>query len=152
MRTEKKFNFNRVFHIHMLTDEQIEGIKKELKYITSRSGGKGGQNVNKIESKVTIAFEIDRSLVLSTAEKQLILSKNAHLSRPEIIQMSSEKHRSQLENKQEIVKKLIHFINSAIKPVKKRKPSKPSKASKRKRLESKKRLGEKKLLRKKVEE
>lgn len=134
----------------MLTDEQaIQIIKRELSYQTSRSGGKGGQNVNKVETKVEIAFDVQASAVLTAEQKEIVLKKYTGLSDDTQIKLSASKHRSQLENKEEAQKKLIALLNRLLKPSKKRVATKPSKAAKRKRLDNKKRNSEKKTLRQK---
>lgn len=133
----------------MLTEEQIQAIFKELSYKTSRSGGKGGQNVNKVESKVEIGFDVVNSQVLSEETKQKILNRKSLADVSGCIRVISEKHRSQLENKEEARKKLIHLLQNILRPVKKRKPTKPTKASKRKKQESKIKHSEKKQNRRK---
>lgn len=134
----------------MLTDEQILRIFKELHYQTSRSGGKGGQNVNKVETKVTISFDVAASEALSQTQKATILKKYSGLVNESVIQLTGNTHRTQLENKEEAKDKLITLLNKLLKPVKKRVATKPGKAAKEKKLQSKKRTGEKKQLRKKL--
>lgn len=134
----------------MLKAEQIPGILKEVKFHTSRSGGKGGQNVNKVETKVEIDFNVAFSDVLSPSQKNIILSKHPNLNDNSIIKVVSNVHRTQLANKDEAKKKLIAILDKLLKPVKKRLATKPSKTSKLKKLEKKKRHGEKKQLRKKI--
>jgi ribosome-associated protein len=134
----------------MLKDEQIQGIFRELSYHTSRSGGKGGQNVNKVETKVEIEFDVTASMFLSPEQKSRILSLYTGLVDGKLIKMTGNRHRTQLENKEEARKKLISLLNKLLKPVKKRLATKPSKASKKRKLENKKRKSEKKELRKKL--
>jgi ribosome-associated protein len=134
----------------MLTGLQIKNILRECEFKTSRSGGKGGQNVNKLETKVEIEFDLLKSNALSARDKEIIFLKLPALQENAIIQLVSSRHRTQLENKTEVKKKLIDLINKGLKPVKKRRATKPSKASKEKKLESKKKRGEIKNLRKKL--
>ncbi|MCW3078388.1 MAG: aminoacyl-tRNA hydrolase [Bacteroidetes bacterium] len=134
----------------MLTDEQIKNIFRETSFKTSRSGGKGGQNVNKLETKVEIEFNVSLSESLTISEKEIILSKYAGITDDGAIKLVSSEHRTQLENKEEVKKKLVALLNKLLKPVKKRYATKPSRSSKLKKLDSKKKRGETKNLRKKI--
>lgn len=135
----------------MLATEQINLLKKELKYKTSRSGGKGGQNVNKVETKVEVSFDILHSTVLTDTQKEMVLAKlKSKITEEGLLKLSEDAHRSQLANKEAVVERLIKLIQSAFIVPKKRKPTKPTKSSKVKRGENKKKRSELKASRKKL--
>lgn len=135
----------------VLAIEQINLLKKELKYKTSRSGGKGGQNVNKVETKVEVAFNVANSYALTEIQKQIILSKVKNkLTEDGFLKLTEDANRSQLTNKEAVVQRLIKVLNRALEIQKKRKPTKPTKASQKKRSESKKHRSDIKQSRKKL--
>lgn len=135
----------------MLATAQIQLIKKEFSFKTSRSGGKGGQNVNKVETKVELSFNIGDSKVLNEEQKQRLLQRlQSRIAESGELKVTEEKHRSQLENKLEVIEKCISILNKALYIPKKRKATKPSKASKQKRIEGKKKRGEVKQNRRKL--
>ena len=122
----------------------------EFIFTASRSSGPGGQNVNKVSTKVELRFNIDDSALLTDTEKELLISKLPNKINGEgFLVIVSQSERTQLKNKERVVEKFYAIVGKALAPRKKRKPTKPTEESKVKRLEEKRQLAERKALRKK---
>jgi len=122
-----------------------DNLHKEIKYRTSRSSGSGGQNVNKVSTKVELLFHVENSQVLSEKQKFIIAEKLSNRINLEgILILQCEETRSQLKNKEIVFNRFIELLKEALKPVKKRKPTKPSKGAVKKRLDNKKKQSQKK--------
>jgi ribosome-associated protein len=129
----------------------LPGILTEVRFLTSRSSGPGGQNVNKVNSKVTLVWDVRDSHHLSEEQRSVILAKAArHITREGLMMLVAQDCRSQVENKQTAIRKLAMLLEKVSAPVKKRKATKPTQASARKRLESKKHRADVKAMRGKV--
>lgn len=126
-------------------------VSKEISFQTARSGGKGGQNVNKVETMVEGYFRIADSSLLSAEQKAILHEKLSNkINADGELLVKSQQERSQLANKQLVVKKMNALIKQALLKPKQRRQTKPSKAAKEKRIASKKKKSEVKLNRKKV--
>ncbi|MDH5381719.1 MAG: alternative ribosome rescue aminoacyl-tRNA hydrolase ArfB [Cyclobacteriaceae bacterium] len=127
---------------------QFHNLKREIKVKTSRSGGPGGQHVNKVESKVQVIFNIPESAFLTPEQKEQLLAKYASkISKEGDLTVTCEAHRSQIKNKEQAFKKMDRLIGKAFEMKKARKKTGPTRASKEKRLKGKKLLSEKKKMR-----
>lgn len=124
----------------MINEElQSRDFYPEFNFSASRSSGPGGQNVNKVSSKVELRFDVDASVLLTEEEKILIRSKlKSHLVQGDILVINCQEGRSQVQNKEKCIKKFYELLQKAFKRTKPRKPTKPSKASVQERLKKKK--------------
>lgn len=116
----------------------IPDLSAEFMFQASRSSGPGGQNVNKVNSKIELRFNIQNSLILTDDQKEILLSKlSAKISLDGFLIIVSQRDRSQLVNKEDAIRKLYELIEKALRPVKRRKSTRPTRSSVEKRLTGK---------------
>jgi ribosome-associated protein len=114
----------------------------ELSFRFSRSGGPGGQNVNKVSTRVEIEFDVRRSPSLSEAQRQRLLRKlEQRLDSDGVLRIQVDDSRSQWQNRQIAVERLVDILSEALKVQKRRIPTRRTSASNSRRLEGKKRRG-----------
>lgn len=133
----------------VFSEEILKRLENECQFSATRSSGPGGQNVNKVNTRVELRFPVNESLVFSEKEKNLIQTKlgNRINSEGELL-LFSESERSQLSNKQKVFERFILLLKNALTPKKKRIKTRPTASSKQKRLDKKKINAQKKKLRK----
>lgn len=134
------------------TVTNIPDLSAEFIFQTSRSSGPGGQNVNKVNSKVELRFSISNSQFLSEEQKEILLSRLSNRINLEgYLVVVSQKDRSQIANKEDVINKTYVMLAKALKPVKSRKSTRPTRSSIEKRLNEKRIKGEIKQSRQKIE-
>ncbi|UMQ44020.1 aminoacyl-tRNA hydrolase [Chryseobacterium sp. Y16C] len=123
----------------------MKDFSKELSFKTSRSSGAGGQNVNKVETSVTVLWKVAASEFFTDEQKDLIQNKLKNRINAEgFLFLTVSESRTQLMNKNKAIEKILEIVDKALFIPKKRVATKPSKAQKQKRLDTKKKLSDKK--------
>ncbi|WP_415328894.1 alternative ribosome rescue aminoacyl-tRNA hydrolase ArfB [Chryseobacterium sp. MMS23-Vi53] len=123
----------------------MKDFTKELNFKTSRSSGAGGQNVNKVETSVTVLWKVEDSEFFDEDQKVLIQNKLKNKINAEgFLFLTVSESRTQLANKKKAIEKILEIVDKSLFIHKKRVATKPSKGQKQKRLDNKKKLSDKK--------
>lgn len=126
-------------------DEGIAIPEEELTFATSRSGGPGGQNVNKLETRVTLRFDLAGSPSLTPEQKEKLRERLAtRITRAGVLHVSAQKHRTQAANREAALARFAELLREGLREETPRKKTRLPAAARRRRLEEKKRQGEKK--------
>ncbi len=112
----------------------------EVRFVTSRSSGPGGQNVNKVETRVTLLFDLDASISLDENQKRRVRTRLAsRVTRAGLLRVTSQRHRTQAANRQAAAERFVELVTAALARRRRRRPTATPAAAKRRRLEDKKR-------------
>ncbi|MFT4592867.1 MAG: ribosome-associated protein [Phycisphaerales bacterium] len=125
---------------------------REIRFVYGTSTGPGGQHVNRVATKATLLFDLNRSTTLTNSHRRrLDITLATRINKEGVLRVSSSKYRSQKANREAATERFIELLNIAITPAKKRKSTRVSRSQKKKRLEHKKKRSETKKLRGKVQ-
>lgn len=142
-------NSNLHFSGMILSEEKKLQLEAECRFSASRSSGPGGQNVNKVNTRVELRFSVSDSQILDEDQKNTVLKKlKNRINWESELYLASESERTQLRNKTQVTALFFELLEKALTPARKRYKTKPTLASRVKRKESKKQLSEKKSRRK----
>jgi ribosome-associated protein len=134
-------------------DDRLSLPLAELSFATSRSSGPGGQNVNKVETRVTVAFPVATSPSLDERQRALVLERLAtRINKEGVLQVSAQRHRSQAQNRSAALERLATLLHDALSEDPKRRPTRPPTAARRRRVTAKRQRGEVKRLRSRAPE
>jgi ribosome-associated protein len=121
----------------------VEIPESEIRFVASRSGGPGGQNVNKVSSRITLLFDVRGSAALDEAQKEKIAARLAtRINREGVLQVSSQRHREQGMNRAAALERFANLLRDALTDAPPRRKTRVPRAAKRKRIEEKKRRAE----------
>jgi ribosome-associated protein len=122
--------------VHVL--EHLEIPDEELGFATSRSSGPGGQNVNKVNTRVTVLFNVQESATLSSEQRELLRERlGGRISNQGVLRVVSQRHRTQLANRDAAVERLVELLRQALTEAPERIPAAVPRQAKERRLEEK---------------
>lgn len=126
-------------------DDHLAIPDEDVTFVTSRSGGPGGQNVNKLETRVTLRFDLAGSAALSEEQKLRLRERLAtRITRDGILQITSQRHRTQGGNREAAVERFAELLRENLKEEEPRRKTRPSRAAKARRLDEKRRQSQRK--------
>ncbi len=127
----------------LLINAHVHIPRAELQYHFARTGGPGGQHVNKNETAVELLFDLAHSPSLSDEERALAMLRLApHLDSAGVLHLESRSERSQLRNRMDVTERFVQLLRAALQPARRRRPTRPSRASQEARLERKRQAGQ----------
>ncbi len=122
--------------------EDLEIADGELAFTTSRSSGPGGQNVNKVNTRVTLLFDLEASASLSAQQRELLRHRlPGRINKDGVLRVASQRHRTQLANRDAAVERFVELVRAALTEEPERVPVVPSDQTKKRRLQAKRRRG-----------
>ncbi len=126
-------------------DDNLAIPDEEVTFATSRSGGPGGQNVNKLETRVTLRFDLAGSSALSENQKVRLRERLAtRITRDGVLQVTSQRHRSQSMNREAAVERFAELLRENLREEPPRRKTRPSRAAKARRMDDKRRQSRRK--------
>jgi ribosome-associated protein len=126
-------------------DDNLSIPEEEVTFTTSRSGGPGGQNVNKLETRVTLRFDLAGSISLSEEQKARLRERLAtRITKDGVLQVTSQRHRTQGANREAAIERFAELLQESFREEAPRKKTRPSRAAKARRLDQKRRHSQRK--------